>query len=112
MYDNILQMYQQFCTSTAKYPAHTSSEQQAKVMYLALGLNGEAGEVAEKIKKWYRDDNFDLGLMEKELGDCLWYISQICTELGVPLERVVLKNRDKLQDRANRDMIQGNGDER
>ena len=86
-------------------------------IYPTLGLVGEAGEVAEKVKKVIRDKNgiFDneskLGI-KKELGDVLWYISNLCTELNFNLEDVALQNIEKLKSRAAKGRISGSGDDR
>lgn len=82
-----------------------------------LGLAGEAGETADKIKKVLRDKNGvlsdeDKGLITKELGDTLWYIASIARYLGVPLSEVASGNIDKLESRYQRDVIHGEGDKR
>lgn len=87
------------------------------VPYVTLGLMGEAGEVAEKIKKVIRDDNGiiseakkqDLG---KEIGDVLWYVAALCDELGLDFNQVALDNIAKLQSRKERGVLQGSGDNR
>ena len=82
-----------------------------------LGLSGEAGEVAEKVKKVIRDkggefdDDTRLAIC-KELGDVLWYVAQIASELNLDLSNVAQGNLDKLADRAKRGKIKGNGDDR
>lgn len=86
-------------------------------VYYALALNGEAGEVAEKIKKVYRDKagvyTFDDRVaIVKELGDCLWYISRLAAKLGWSLLRVASMNVEKLQDRKARGVQRGSGDNR
>ncbi|MBT4349191.1 nucleoside triphosphate pyrophosphohydrolase family protein [bacterium] len=85
--------------------------------YFVLGLNGEAGEVAEKIKKVLRDNNGVVSdekkaEIEKELGDVLWYLSQTATELGLDLSEVAAKNLEKLFSRQARNKITGDGDNR
>ena len=97
--------YQEFARATAIYP------EDCKVVYPTLGLCGEAGEVAEKIKKHMRDGKalFGVGL---ELGDVLWYISALADDLGVTLEEVAQANVDKLQSRMVRNKIKGDGDNR
>ncbi|WEL19255.1 nucleoside triphosphate pyrophosphohydrolase family protein [Candidatus Nanohalococcus occultus] len=96
--------YQSKTEETAVYP-----EDEA-IHYLALGLNGEAGEVAERVKKSIRDGN-DLDL-EKELGDVLWYLARLADELGFDLDDVAETNLDKLFDRKERGKIHGDGDNR
>ena len=82
-----------------------------------LGLVGEAGETADKVKKIIRDKNGvildeDRGLVIKELGDTLWYIAAIARYLGVPLSEVAAGNIDKLESRYQRNKLHGEGDER
>ena len=77
-----------------------------------LGLVGEAGEVAEKIKKFFRDENFSKEEIVKELGDVLFYVTALANHIGSDLETVMNKNLDKLHDRKSRNMIQGSGDNR
>lgn len=85
--------------------------------YLTIGLSDEAGEVAGKIKKLYRDSNGIITpelrqAIKKELGDVLWYLTNLCTEFQLPLADVMDDNIAKLFDRQERGMIQGNGDNR
>ena len=88
------------------------------IAYTALGLMGEAGEVAERLKRIYRGE--DGGKitkertkeLEKELGDILWYISQLSTELGLSLNNIAVKNLEKLQSRKKRGKLKGSGDNR
>ena len=87
------------------------------LFYFILGLNGEAGEVAEKMKKILRDDNGKISQekkmeIEKELGDVLWYLSQTATELDLDLGEVAQKNLDKLFSRQARNKLHGQGDNR
>ena len=104
--------YQKKARETAQYPDLGSN-----IIYPTLGLVGEAGEVAEKVKKVIRDkdgifdDEFKIGI-KKELGDVLWYISNLCTELNVNLEDIASLNLDKLKLRAARGRISGSGDDR
>lgn len=85
--------------------------------YPALGLCGEAGEVAEKIKKVYRDSKGEideetkLALM-RELGDVMWYIDALCSELKISLEGVARMNLEKLSSRKERGKLTGSGDVR
>lgn len=104
--------YQRRSRSTAKYP-HAGNN----FIYPTLGLAGESGEVAEKIKKIIRDDGGTVSEEKKqeilkELGDVLWYVAQISTELGLSLEDVAQGNLDKLASRAARLVISGSGDNR
>lgn len=82
-----------------------------------LGLVGEAGETADKIKKLIRDKNGviskeDSDLVVKELGDTLWYIASIARYLDIPLSEVASGNIDKLESRYQRNKIHGEGDKR
>lgn len=87
------------------------------VVYPTLGLLNEAGELAGKIKKVLRDkggkiSKGEVKRLKGELGDVLWYFTQVCTELGLTLEEVAESNLDKLFDRQKRGVLQGEGDER
>lgn len=87
------------------------------IVYPTLGLVNEAGEVAGKIKKIFRDKagviaEEDRQALKSELGDVLWYLTQICTELSISLESVAEYNIEKLLDRLDRDVINGSGDNR
>jgi NTP pyrophosphatase (non-canonical NTP hydrolase) len=98
--------YQEKTGETAIYPDDQALE------YLALGLNGEAGEVAEKIKKHIRDDKkFDEDFA-KELGDVMWYLARLIDEFGGDMSEVAQANLEKLLDRQERDKLQGSGDNR
>ncbi len=104
--------YQKLAKKTAVYPNIG-----ANYIYPTLGLAGEAGEVAEKIKKVIRDDNGEItpekrNEIEKELGDILWYIAQLSTELKLNLSHVAEKNLEKLQSRMKRNKLGGSGDNR
>lgn len=127
--------YQQAATKSAIYPGRGSA---VGLMYVALKLNGEAGELAEHVGKAMRDDNWfgvfddeegalDEGvshawerpltnerkeLLIKEVGDVLWYLSAICNELDISLMHAARCNLLKLQDRQARKALQGSGDER
>lgn len=104
--------YQQRSRATAQYPAIGHP-----VIYPALGLVNEAGEVAGKIKKIFRDKQGIIGEAEREalkaeLGDVLWYIAQLATELDLPLDEIAEANLEKLLDRQARGKIKGDGDNR
>ncbi len=86
-------------------------------IYPTLGLAGEAGEIAEKIKKVLRDnggvvDNKSKSEIAKELGDVLWYVSQLATEIDLSLEEIANSNIEKLLSRKERGVIHGDGDNR
>ena len=94
--------YQKLARSTAVYP------KEYKVIYPALGLCGEAGEVAEKVKKIVRGDdrlNNVTSNIVMELGDVLWYVSALADDLGITLEQVAQWNVDKLQQRMKNNKI-------
>ncbi|HMD57656.1 MAG TPA: nucleoside triphosphate pyrophosphohydrolase family protein [Solirubrobacteraceae bacterium] len=103
--------YQQRSRRTAEYP------REAWLAYPALGLAGEAGEVAEHAKKAIRDDGGAISearreAMGKELGDVLWYVAQLASELGLDLDRVAEANLEKLLSRQRRGVLSGSGDDR
>ncbi|AKU16432.1 nucleoside triphosphate pyrophosphohydrolase family protein [Luteipulveratus mongoliensis] len=86
-------------------------------MHLVLGLVGEAGEIAEKVKKLVRDKNSDLDLLDRddmaaELGDVLWYTAVLANFLDLSLNDVAQRNIDKLADRQRRAILGGSGDHR
>jgi NTP pyrophosphatase (non-canonical NTP hydrolase) len=104
--------YQEKSRKTAKYPNAGSDW-----TYPVLGLCGEAGEVAEKMKKVLRDCDGKIGEtkreeIKKELGDVLWYISQLATELNLSLDEIAEKNIEKLYSRMERNKLKGDGDNR
>ena len=104
--------YQKRSRETAGYPVIGHA-----VIYPTLGLANEAGEVAGKIKKVFRDRNGEINsetreALKAELGDVLWYIAQVCTELEISLEEVAESNLAKLLDRKVRGKIHGDGDNR
>lgn len=104
-----LDEYQMRAESTAIYPNEYA------IVYPALGLTGEAGEVADKVKKIIRDGNSDLFYKDniaKELGDVLWYVAILARDLGYSLEEVAQMNLDKLVNRKIRNALQGSGDDR
>jgi NTP pyrophosphatase (non-canonical NTP hydrolase) len=104
--------YQREARTTAQYP-----DMGQNIYYPTLGLAGEAGEVAEKIKKLMRDDQGVLtperrAALKKELGDVLWYVAALCSELSLGMGEVAEQNIAKLRDRKDRGAIQGDGDNR
>ena len=104
--------YQALSGQTAIYPDRGNN-----LTYPTLGLAGEAGEVAEKVKKLIRDkggivDGASRDALGKELGDVLWYVAQLCTELDLSMSDVALGNIEKLSSRRVRGRISGEGDER
>lgn len=104
--------YQRNARLTAAYPVIGHN-----VIYPTLGLVNEAGEVAGKIKKIFRDKGGVIGEAEREalqaeLGDVLWYLAQTCSELDISLAEVAEANLNKLLDRQARGTIHGDGDHR
>ena len=115
----LFEEYEQQAMDTAIYPG--------VLTYPVLGLVGEAGEVAEKVKKYFRDGDHDDVVIEdpiaemapelrediaKELGDVLWYITAIASDIGYSLDEVACLNLEKLESRQNRDQLHGSGDDR
>ncbi|MCA9397663.1 nucleoside triphosphate pyrophosphohydrolase family protein [candidate division WWE3 bacterium] len=104
--------YQNESRKTAIYPNVGKN-----YIYPTLGLVGEAGEVAEKIKKVLRDtdgivSDETISLLKKELGDVLWYVAQLAAEFGFELDEVAQHNIDKLNSRKERGVLKGTGDAR
>ncbi len=103
--------YQRLSRSTAQYPRTEA------LTYPALGLAGEAGEFADHAKKVIRDDGGEVSderraAMSKELGDVLWYVAQLATELELDLDEIAQQNLEKLLSRKRRGVLAGSGDER
>jgi|SRR5271157_1661055 len=104
--------YQIQSRRTAQYPPIGHG-----IIYPTLGLTNEAGEVAGKVKKIFRDKAGVIGPADREalsgeLGDVLWYLAQVCTELDLSLDEVAEHNLKKLFDRLERGKISGDGDNR
>lgn len=101
--------YQEKAIETAIYPKKMA------VIYPALGLAGEAGEVADKVKKIIRDgnttDEFKLNIAA-EIGDVLWYCAVLANDLGFDLTQIAESNLNKLSDRQQRGVLKGSGDKR
>ena len=122
---NSLDAYQNIAQRSAIYPGKGTPQ---GLLYVALKMNGEAGEFAEHVGKAMRDDGFaqidDHGeqsvplsaerraLLVKEIGDELWYLAAAAKELGIPLSEAAAVNLEKLADRTERDKLSGSGDER
>ena len=106
-----LDMYQQVAKTTAIYPREQA------IIYPTLGLTGEAGEVANKVKKIIRDgtNKNNENLVQEisaEIGDCLWYISVLAGDIGVKLSDIANNNLIKLANRKKNNTIHGSGDDR
>lgn len=98
--------YQNWTRTTAIYPKDRALD------YLGLGLTSEAGEVAGKLKKRLRDGGINVLSLIDEIGDVYWYLARLCDEIGFSTETVLQRNFDKLEDRKNRNVIGGSGDNR
>lgn len=106
--------YQQLATRTATFDG---KQKEYQMLYLTLGVAGESGELAEKIKKILRNDDGVISEEKREgvkaeLGDVLWYLSQLARILDIPFEDVAQANIKKLADRAARGVIKSEGDTR
>lgn len=106
--------YEKLAARTATF---TGKQKEYALMYLTLGVAGEAGEIAEKIKKILRNDNGAISdekreALKLEIGDVLWYLSQLSRELGFPFSEAAAANIQKLADRAARGVIKSEGDSR
>ena len=103
--------YQEGALRTAIYP------ESRRIIYPTLGLTGEAGEVADKVKKVTRDNNDEFTDERKqqialELGDVMWYAATLAHDLGYSLDEICQMNLDKLASRMQRNKLHGSGDER
>ena len=103
--------YQRSAIKTAVYPP------EHRILYPALGLAGEAGEVANKVKKVMRDGienqpNDWKDQIASEIGDVLWYCAALANDLNMPLAMIANLNERKLRDRFDRGKINGSGDNR
>lgn len=99
--------YQDFVKSMKVYP------EKHAIVYPALGIAGEGGEVAEKVKKWLRGDKeLDKTELLKEAGDVMWYLASLADDLGFTLQDLVDMNVAKLSSRKERGVQKGDGDNR
>ena len=98
--------YQMKASATAIYPSAYA------ITYPALGLAGEAGEVANKVKKMVLDGTLDRSGIASELGDCLWYIAALARDLNIDLCDIALENLEKLNKRKEDGTLKGSGDNR
>ncbi len=106
--------YQKLAARTALF---AKPDAHYKLMYLSMGLAGEAGEVIEKVKKLIRPAEVVVSEekrndLKKEMGDVLWYLSQLALQLEVSLDALAKENIEKLKDRAERGVIHSEGDTR
>ena len=109
--------YQRESATTAVYPGAGDQGSVEGLSYTTLGLAGEAGEIANKVKKILRDSGGEITVDHRldlagELGDVLWYMAAMARQLGVSLADVAMSNRNKLADRQRRGTLQGSGDKR
>ena len=99
--------YLDFVKSMKVYP------EKHAIIYPVLGLCGESGEIAEKVKKWLRGDKeLDRDALLSELGDPLWYLASLADDLGYTLQDIVDRNVEKLSSRKDRGVLKGSGDNR
>jgi NTP pyrophosphatase (non-canonical NTP hydrolase) len=106
-----LDMYQKVALTTAIYPREQA------IIYPTLGLTGEAGEVANKVKKIIRDgsnskDEKLVSEIKAEIGDCLWYIAVLANDFDIKLSDIASTNLEKLANRKKNNTIHGSGDTR
>ncbi len=106
--------YQEKASVTATF---TGKQEEHQLMYLALGVCGEAGEIAEKVKKIIRNDEGVVSdekreSIRSEIGDVLWYLSQLSRVLGIPFEDAAQDNIRKIMDRKARGVVKSTGDTR
>lgn len=108
-----LNEYQKKALTTATSP------KKYNIIYPAMGLGNEAGEVLGKVKKWMRGDDGEGEMKEErklalkdELGDVLWYVAVLAHDLGFSLDEVAQMNVNKLASRKEREKIMGDGDKR
>ena len=106
-----LDLYQKVALTTAIYPREQA------IIYPTLGLTGEAGEVANKVKKIIRDgsnskDEKLVSEIKSEIGDCLWYIAVLANDFNIKLSDIASANIEKLATRKSKGTIHGSGDNR
>lgn len=107
LFDLGLNEYQQVAQTTAIYPKKRAIE------YLSTGIAGEVGELCSKVAKTFRKDSaLPVEETAHEIGDILWFCAQLAHELGFDLAEIGRMNLEKLRDRKERGVLQGNGDKR
>lgn len=98
--------YQKAAANTAIYKSEHA------ILYPALGLAGEAGEVANKVKKMLRDGDFDRAAIAAEVGDVLWYIAALSRDLNLDMHDLAMGSLEKVYGRKARGTLKGSGDKR
>jgi len=109
--------FDEYQKKASEFAIYNKKDPHYPLMYLSMGLAGEAGEVIEKVKKIIRPAEVVIPEerrqdLKKELGDVLWYLSELAYKLGLSLEDVASHNVQKLADRAQRGVIHSEGDTR
>jgi len=109
--------FKEYQTLAARTGYDESAERNFVLMIYSMGLAGESGEVIEKLKKAMRDRGGELTeddrqSLKKELGDVLWYLSELARKIGLSLEEVAALNIEKLASRLERGTLHGAGDNR
>jgi len=105
--------YQEEASTTAIFPDKLPDFVTVGQVYTVLGQSGETGEIAEKMKKAIREDEEEyVEEMRGEVGDVLWYLSQVCEEFAWDMSEIAEDNIDKLKDRQERGKLTGEGDNR
>lgn len=105
--------YQSQAEATAIFPDELPEFVETGQVYTVLGASGETGEIQEKLKKAIREDDPSyIEDMRDEVGDVLWYLSQVCEEFGWSMGEIADDNLAKLQDRQERGQLTGEGDDR
>lgn len=108
-----LDSYQRQAQRTAIFPQTLPDFLSVGQVYTVLGQSGESGEIDEKLKKAIRENDEEyIEDMRDEVGDCLWYLSQVCEEFDWNLGQIAEENIEKLQDRQERGQLTGEGDDR
>jgi len=109
---NDFNLYQKSAAKTAHY-----DNEERRILLIMTGLAGETGEIAEKVKKIFREKDGkpskeDKERLKKELGDSLWYLSELARYFDIELADIAETNITKLADRSRRDVLRGSGDDR
>lgn len=108
-------LFKEYDEASKQFAIYPRDTPMAGVLYATLGLTGEAGEVAEKVKKALRGDHTLESKREEikmELGDVLWYVFALARDLDLDVEEIAKANIEKLTSRQKRDVIKGSGDNR